>query len=129
MAELELALLGSFKASYNSQPLPGFRYDKVRALLAYLAVEREIPHRRDELVGLFWPDSAEEDARTSLRQALAQLRAATGDSTILASRESLQWNPDAGADVDVIAFEEALKAARLHTHRSPHSCRFCAQQL
>src|SRR5512146_1164897 len=134
MAELEIALLGSFKASYNSQPLPGFRYDKVRALLAYLAVERERPHRRDELVGLFWPDSAEEDARTSLRQALAQLRAALGDSgaaqpAILVSRESVQWNPQADADVDVIAFEEALKAARLHAHRSPQSCRFCAWQL
>ena len=129
MAALEIALFGSFKACYNGQPLPGFRYDKVRALLAYLAVERDRPHRRDELVGLFWPDSAEEDARTSLRQALAQLRAAIGDSTVLASRESVQWNPDADADVDVITFEEALKAARVHAHRSAASCRFCARQL
>ncbi len=134
MASLEINLFGSFKVIYNGQPLPGFRYDKVRALLAYLAVESDRPHRRDELVGLFWPDSAEEDARTSLRQAVAQLKAALGDSqaaqpAILAGRESVQWNPDADAEVDVIAFEEALKAARLHSHRSSSSCRFCAQQL
>src|SRR5512142_715643 len=118
MASLEITLFGPLTAHYNGQPLPGFRYDKVRALLAYLAVERDRPHRRDELVGLFWPDSAEEDARTSLRQALAQLHAALGDSqaaqpVVLASRESVEWNPAADADVDVIAFEEALKAARL----------------
>ncbi len=134
MAALEITLFGSFKANYNGQPLPGIHYDKVRALLAYLAVERDRPHRRDELVGLFWPDSAEEDARTSLRQALAQLRAALGDSqavqpAVLASRESVQWNPAADADVDVIAFEEALKAARVHSHRSAASCRYCAGQL
>ncbi len=134
MASLKIVLFGTFKVNCNGQPLPGFRYDKVRALLAYLAVENDRPHRRDELVGLFWPDSPEEDARTSLRQALAQLRAALGDSeaarpAILAGRESVQWNPEADADVDVIAFEEALKAARTHAHRSPHSCRFCAQQF
>lgn len=134
MTPLEIALLGSFKASINNQPIPGFRYDKVRALLAYLAVERECPHRRDELVGLLWPDSSEEDARTSLRQALAQLRAALGDAesdqpTILVSRESVQWNPDANADVDVIAFEEGLKTTRLHTHRNSNSCLFCAKEI
>src|SRR5512140_1071940 len=134
MASLEIALLGAFKVSFNSQPNPGFRYDKVRALLAYRAVEREHPHRRDELLGLFWPDSPEEDARTSLRQALAQLRSAIGDSqaaqpAILANRECVQWSPQADAAVDVVAFEEALKSARLHAHRNPEGCRFCAHEL
>src|SRR5512146_132340 len=134
MAALEIALLGTFKVSHHGQTLPGFRYDKVRALLAYLAVEKERAHRRDELVGLFWPDSSEEDARTSLRQALAQLRSAISDcrpaqEILLVNRECVQWNPEADADVDVIGFEETLKSTRLHSHRSPASCRFCAQQL
>ncbi len=134
MASLEIVLFGSLTVSYKGQPLSGFRYDKVRALLAYLAVEKMYPHRRDELVGLFWPDSSEEDARTSLRQALAQLRSALGDSqadrsALLVSRESVQWNPEADAEVDVMVFENTLKAARLHSHRSSGSCRFCAQQL
>ncbi len=134
MAPLELVLLGSFQARFDEEAITGFRYDKVRALFAYLAVERDRAHRRDELIGLFWPDSAEEDARTSLRQALTQLRAAVGDlqaaePTLLVSRECVQWNPAADAAVDVITFEAALKTARAHIHRNSRSCRFCAQQL
>ncbi len=134
MAPVEVVLLGSFQIRYNGQVITSFKYDKVRALLAYLAVEREYAHRRDELIGLFWPDSAEENARNSLRQALAQLRMALGDSqesqpAILITRESVQWNPAVDANVDVVRFEEALKNARYHTHRSPVVCRYCAQQL
>jgi hypothetical protein len=32
-----------------------FKSNKVRALLAYLAVEMDRPHRREVLAGLLWP--------------------------------------------------------------------------
>ena len=47
------------------------------ALLVYLAVESERPHRRESLVGLLWPDYAERSARANLRHSLANLRSAS----------------------------------------------------
>ncbi|GEM_PF-4922558 len=41
---------------------------KVRALLAYLAVEAHAPYRREALSALLWPDQSPKLARQSLRQ-------------------------------------------------------------
>ena len=54
------------------------------ALLAYLCIaDPRGYHRRDTLLGLFWPDSDQEHARTSLRKSLHVLRRALGDDVIL----------------------------------------------
>ncbi len=55
MTRLELSFLGSFQVKLGGQPVTGFETDKVRALLAYLAVEYGNPHRREQLAALFWP--------------------------------------------------------------------------
>lgn len=54
MALLQLFLLGTFEAKLNEVPLTRFEYDKVRALLAYLPVKSDFPHRWECLAGLFW---------------------------------------------------------------------------
>jgi DNA-binding SARP family transcriptional activator len=54
------------------------------ALLAWLALRR--PHafvRRDEVLGTFWPESTEERARASLRQAVRFLRAHLGPDIVV----------------------------------------------
>ena len=79
MARLEIHLLGSFRVTLNGEPVTAFESDKVRALLAYLAVESDRPHRRERLVGLPWPNWPERSARQNLSQALYNLRAAIGD--------------------------------------------------
>jgi DNA-binding SARP family transcriptional activator len=56
MAHLLLALLGPFQVTLAGEPVTSFESDKVRALLAYLAVEADRPHRRESLAGLLWPD-------------------------------------------------------------------------
>jgi len=54
------------------------------ALLAYLCIaEPRGYHRRDTLLGLFWPDSDQEHARTSLRKSLHVLRHALGEDAIV----------------------------------------------
>src|SRR5438067_5082752 len=54
------------------------------AVLAYLCIAQPSGfHRRDTLMGLFWPDSDQEHARASLRKALHVLRRALGEQTIL----------------------------------------------
>ena len=81
MPSLSLSLLGPFQAVLDGHPVSGLESNKVRALLAYLAVEADRPHSRDELIGLLWPDQPDTTARANLRQALANLRNAIGDRT------------------------------------------------
>jgi DNA-binding SARP family transcriptional activator len=80
MARLSLSLLGAFQISRDGAAVTTFESEKVRALLAYLAVEAHQPHRRETLVGLLWPESAEGAARRNLSQALFNLRQAIGDT-------------------------------------------------
>jgi DNA-binding SARP family transcriptional activator len=74
MPILSLSLFGPFQAALDGRPITGFESNKVRALLAYLVVEADRPHSRDELIGLLWPDQLDAAARANLRQALANLR-------------------------------------------------------
>ena len=69
MSRLSLQLLGAFTVERDGKPLNGFATDKARALLAYLAVERELPHRRESLSVLLWPYQNDERARQRLRPA------------------------------------------------------------
>lgn len=78
MARLSLSLLGAVQVTLDGEAC-SFRTAKVQALLAYLAVEADRPHRRQVLAGLLWPDWPETSARTNLRNALANLRQAIGD--------------------------------------------------
>jgi DNA-binding SARP family transcriptional activator/TolB-like protein/tetratricopeptide (TPR) repeat protein len=83
------------------------------ALLAYLAAaEPAGPHRRDTLLGLFWPELDQDRARNNLSQAVHFLRRWLGDAAItsrggadLALEDSLVW-------VDVRAFHAALAGDR-----------------
>ena len=79
MARLYVSLLGPFQVTLDGQPVMGYRSSKVRALLAYLAVEADRPHRREVLAGLLWPDWPDREALSSLRYALSNLRGAIGD--------------------------------------------------
>ena len=79
------------------------------AMLAYLAAaEPAGPHRRDTLLGLFWPELDQEHARKALGQAVHFLRRALGDAALISrSAEELALDP-AAVWVDVRAFRSAL---------------------
>ncbi len=116
MARWSLRLLGPFVAEGDGEPLRGFRSDKVRALLAYLAVNVDRPRSRSMLADLLWPDCRETTARSSLRTALSNLRHVLGDqhavqpflhvtpAAVVASGAADRW-------VDVDVFLELLPAA------------------
>src|SRR5262245_66432323 len=74
MARLSLSLLGAVQVGLDRAAITAFDSDKVRALLIYLAVEAQQPHRRETLVGLLWPESTDVAARRPLYQALYNLR-------------------------------------------------------
>ncbi len=82
------------------------------ALLAYLAVSPGF-HRRDTLLGLFWPESSDEAARASLRTALSVLRRSLGEG-VVAGRGNEEVGIDPGRLwCDVAACEQALAAGEL----------------
>jgi WD40 repeat protein/DNA-binding SARP family transcriptional activator len=129
MARLTIQLLGPPQFTLGGEPIAGFESDKVRALLIYLAVEADRPHRRETLVALLWPESSARAAKDNLRQALSNLRYAVGDRArssgraldedrdvaepfLLISRQAVQFNPAGDCWVDVHAFDEILREAR-----------------
>jgi predicted ATPase/DNA-binding SARP family transcriptional activator len=102
--------LGEFQVLIDDVQVSSFKSDKVRALLVYLAVESDCSHSREALMGLLWPDSPEETARHSLRQALFSLRLALGDHTakspyLLVSRDSIQFNLESDYSLDLEKFK------------------------
>ena len=120
MAQLDLFLLGPFQATLDGKPLIGFESDKVRALLSYLSVEVDRPHRREKLAGLLWSDFPEQSARTSLRRALANLRQVIGDrdadtSFFLVTRQTIQFNSHSDHFLDVHSFAGAIEGAPGHS--------------
>ncbi len=115
MPRLSLSLLGSLQVTLDGQPVTGFKSDKVRALLAYLAVETERPHRRESLSALLWPDILDRSARVNLRSALANLRRVIGDHDavppfLLISRESIQFNAAGEYWLDVQHLDNLLRS-------------------
>ena len=131
MGRLEISLLGPVLVTRDSDPITGFEYDKVRGLLAYLALEADRPQRREALAGLLWPDQPEKVARDSLRNALATLRKAIGDETadppyLLVTREAVRFNAESDHTLDSGTFARLLEQAARHRHRNPDTCRVCA---
>lgn len=117
MAHLTLALLGGFQAELDGRPVTGFKSSKVRALLAYLAVEADRPHRRETLAGLLWPERPDRDALNNLRYSLANLRKtlddrASGTPFLLIDRDTVQFNRASDAWLDVNQLLEPIAAAR-----------------
>lgn len=90
---------------------PGLGWGKPLALLALLAIRREI--RRDEVVDLLWRGVEEHKARNAFRQALHRLRGAVGDDVLPQDRERLRLVPADRLSIDLDRFEANVAAGRL----------------
>ncbi len=150
MSQLCTYFLGPFHLTRNSVSVTGFESDKMRALLAYLLIERGRPHRRDALAALLWPEQPDQEARHSLRQTLYVLRRIlsstgsgvgancdpstspgqalrepdeddpNGTSPLLVTRQTVQLNPASDTWCDVAVFTQLLAACQAHQHQSGH---------
>lgn len=113
-ARLSLRLLGPAEVVLQGQPVV-LPYEKLLALLIFLAVEGERAHRRDTLAGLFWPEHAAAAARHNLSQALFHLRRLGGEELepplLLTTRETVRLNPASSTWVDVTAFQTLVAEA------------------
>lgn len=81
------------------------------ALLAYLVLDRPgDPHRRDTLLGLFWPEREEERARAALRKSLHYLRRSLGEDALVGHGEESVGVRTDRIRCDALEFERGLDA-------------------
>jgi WD40 repeat protein/DNA-binding SARP family transcriptional activator len=114
-------------------PLTGFQTDKMRALLVYLALERE-PHSRSELTRFLWPGYQAESAANSFRQYLHQLRQLLRNDEwdppwLLVTRQTVQFNPAARLEADVTRFLALVTESSTHAHTQLSLCQPCLARL
>jgi DNA-binding SARP family transcriptional activator len=72
---LDIATIGKLSLSIAGMPLR-IVSRKANALIGYLAINETPEESRERLVGLLWSETAEENARASLRQILHEIRGA-----------------------------------------------------
>ena len=117
LAHLVLSLLGGLQVELDGHPVTEFKSNKVRALLAYLAVEAGRPQRREALAGLLWPDQNDRAALGNLRYSLASLRRTLGDRSaatpfLLITHDTIQFNRASDSWLDVVELERQIADAR-----------------
>ncbi|KMW56911.1 hypothetical protein AIOL_001868 [Candidatus Rhodobacter oscarellae] len=81
--------------------------NKSLCLIAYLALNMEMPPTRDRLMALFWGDRFTDQARQSLRQAIAKLKktlSESGEDVLITSQDRIGFDPKA-VKVDADQFE------------------------
>jgi predicted ATPase/DNA-binding SARP family transcriptional activator len=135
MARLSLTLFGPLRLAADDGSEVPLHADKVRALLAFLAVESGRPHRREELAGLLWPGYPEHSARQSLSQALFTVRQVLASALdgqdgvpLIITRSDVQLNCD-GCALDAGTYDALLDACRRHGHPLSAPCEDCVSNL
>ena len=121
MAMLSIRLFGPFQVTLDDKPVTNFETEKERALLAYLAVEEDRPHRRAFLAEMFWPGRPEGSARANLSHTLGRLRRTIGDHGaelpfLIITRGTIQLNTASDVWVDVAEFSKLVAGMMLPEH-------------
>lgn len=127
MSELVLLLLGIPRVERDGRAVIIERH-KSLALLAFLAVTA-VPHRRDELAALFWPELDQARARAALRRTLSALNVALAGDWLKADRETIGLLPSASVGLDVNQFHRLLAQCRQHGHPETAVCPHCLPLL
>ena len=131
MSGLVITLLGPPRVELNGVPLQ-ISTRKAVALLSYLAVTG-IPHTRDALATLFWPESDHTHARGALRYTLAQLKAVLGDGWLAIAREQIglaSGGPIAiDITIDAVQVKHLLAQVQAHGHPAQPLCDECLARL
>lgn len=128
MSKLCLSFLGPVEVTLDGKSLASRLWLKHLALLAYLAVEANRPHRREALAGLFWPEQPENAARHSLREGFYQLRRAFGhhfSDYLTITHQTAQFNLHSDHTLDVADFVALMAQTMQHAHPQQESCHCC----
>lgn len=103
-------MLGGFSVRLDGRPVEDACYGKMRALLAYLALESGRAHSREALAGLLWAGNDPITARGNLRRTLSDLRRVletpSGPELFAADKQTVRLLPVFWLDVN--AFDSPL---------------------
>ena len=107
---LQIYLFGHLHIQINGVPRKFNAPPKTIPLWAYLLLNRSTPVSRNTLAYTLWPDKSEETARANFRRHLHQLQRTLPESPfdrpwLTIDAETIQWNPQADAWLDVAEFE------------------------
>jgi DNA-binding SARP family transcriptional activator len=109
---LRVSVLGGQQISDDRDGGVQVRSSRALALVAYLAVHAAVPHARQRIAGLLWPESGDAQALTNLRRELHHLRQALGDDgSLLVTARDLCWVDAPTCHVDVRVFDTERTAA------------------
>ncbi|MEM8860670.1 MAG: BTAD domain-containing putative transcriptional regulator, partial [Chloroflexota bacterium] len=141
---LQLTLFGSFRSSLHNQDIP-FRTAKIRALIAYIALETgeninshaALP--RDHLATLLWGENDDKTAKQNLRMSLYRLRKSIdkvggktfSDQLFNTNNQAVGINPAAENQLrcDAVEFVKLIQACDDHAHEDIHYCADCLKRL
>lgn len=111
LTPLELVCFGAPAARLDGREPPReVRWRKHLALLIYLALSPSRSRSRDHLLGVFWAEQPERNARKSLNEALHRLRSHLGDARLPNEGDEVVLNGDA-LDVDALRFAQQSQTA------------------
>jgi class 3 adenylate cyclase/predicted ATPase len=111
MPSVRIQLFGGFRCETEQGIAIAVSAKKARALLSYLSLMQGIPQSRDKLATLFWGNSGDAQARSSLRQALMTIRKCLPPElrdALEADSEFVSLRSDA-IPVDVCQFERLVQ--------------------
>jgi serine/threonine protein kinase/DNA-binding SARP family transcriptional activator len=108
MAQLQLFVLGQPRLERDGRPIE-LNLRKALALLLYLAVSG-LPHSRDALATLLWPESDQREGRARLRRTLHRLNEALGNDVLDAGPDAIRLHPTADLWLDCAAFWQHVAA-------------------
>ncbi len=112
VSRLRVRMLGGFELTSGEGGDLTPPRKKLRALVALLAFAPAAGWSREQLTALLWGDRDEEQARGSLRQALAELRRLLGDSALRTDREMVAFDSTV-VSVDAVEFARLTAAGDL----------------
>ena len=107
---LEIRLFGHLEVALDGARFKLATPRKSLQVIAYLLLHRNVPVSREYLAFLLYPDDEEGAARTKLRATLSELPKILPPPAgryITIDTEKVAWNPEAGAWLDVAAFDAA----------------------
>ena len=133
VSQLDFYLFGSPRTEINGEAV-NIPRRKATALFAYLALT-ERRHNRDALATLLWPENDQSSARSLLRRNIFTINRSLGYLWLATDPETVGLNPElnpssgAGLWLDVVEFQEKLKACEAHKHPPSEICPDCIPYL
>lgn len=109
---LRVSVLGGQQITDDQDSGVQVRSSRALALVTYLVVHPGVPHPRQRIAGLLWPESGDAQALTNLRRELHHLRQVLGDDgSLQVTARDLCWVDGPTCHADVRAFDTGRLAA------------------